>query len=271
MEETKNSSSGSSYDAYTPKEMAVRVEKIGVVKANLKIIPTFVLAVLAGAFIAFGAAFFTVVITDSGLGYGPARMLGGVAFSTGLILVIIGGAELFTGNNLIVMAWADRKVTHTQLLRNWSIVYLGNFIGSIGTALLVGLSGLFFLDDGAVGRTAIGIADAKLSLSLSEAFFRGILCNTLVCLAVWLCFSARTVVGKVTAIIFPISAFVALGFEHSVANMYLFPAAYFAGSENVTISGMLGNLIPVTIGNIIGGSGFVALVYWIVYLRKPQV
>lgn len=268
MEDTKNNSTNSNYDAYTPREMAMRVEEIGVAKANLKIIPTFALSVLAGAFIAFGAAFFTVVITDSGLGFGPARMLGGIAFSTGLILVIVGGAELFTGNNLIAMAWADRKITHIQLLRNWSIVYAGNFVGSLSTALLISLSGLFSLHDGAVGVTAIGIADAKLSLSLSEAFFRGILCNTLVCLAVWLCFSARTVVGKVIAIILPISAFVALGFEHSVANMYLLPAAYLAGSENVTIGGMLANLIPVTVGNVIGGSGCVALVYWVVYLRK---
>jgi formate transporter len=269
MKNNKNNSKDSIYDAYTPAEMAIRVEEIGVAKAKLGFIQTFVLSLLAGAFIAFGAAFFTVAITGSGLGFGPTRMLGGIAFSSGLILVIVGGAELFTGNNLIAMAWADRKISHIQLLRNWGIVYIGNFLGSLATALLISLSGLYSLNDGAIGLTAVGIADAKLSLSFSEAFFRGVLCNTLVCLAVWLCFSARTVVGKVVAIILPISAFVALGFEHSVANMYLIPAGYLAGSENVSIGGMFANLVPVTAGNIIGGSGCVALVYWIVYLRKP--
>lgn len=260
--------SGSNFDAYVPKEIAQRVETVGTLKANMAFVPTLMLAVLAGAFIAFGGAFYTLVITDSGLGFGPTRMLGGIAFSTGLILVIVGGAELFTGNNLVVMAWADRKVSSIQLLRNWGIVYVGNVIGSIGTVVLVGLSGVLMLNDGGVASSAVAIAEAKLSLPAGEAFVRGILCNTLVCLAVWLCFSARTVVGKIFAIIFPVSTFVALGFEHSVANMYLIPIAYFAGSENITLAAFFGNLIPVTLGNIVGGSGFVALVYWGIYLRK---
>ncbi|MCR9212248.1 MAG: formate/nitrite transporter family protein [Proteobacteria bacterium] len=268
MSEVNEKPSPSSYDAYTPQQMANRVEKVGVAKAELAFLPTFVLALLAGAFIAFGAAFYTLVTTDSGLGFGPTRMLGGLAFSTGLILVIVGGAELFTGNNLIVMAWADRKVSHAQLLRNWGIVFVGNFVGSLGTAVFVGLSGIFSLQDGAVGQQAVAIAEAKVALPVTEAFFRGLLCNTLVCLAVWLCFSARTVVGKIVAIVFPITAFVALGFEHSIANMYLIPVAYFAGLENISLAGFLTNLIPVTLGNIVGGSGFVALTYWAVYLRK---
>ncbi|MCF8466098.1 MAG: formate/nitrite transporter family protein [Sneathiella sp.] len=256
------------FDAYSPREIALRVETMGVAKTTQEFIPTLMLAILAGAFIAMGAAFYTLVITDSGLGFGVARLLGGLAFSTGLILVIVGGAELFTGNNLIAMAWASRKVTHRQLLRNWGIVYIGNFIGALGTAAIITLSGILLLDGGAVAKTAVSIADAKIALPLHEAFFRGILCNTLVCLAVWLCFSARTVTGKILAIIFPISAFVALGFEHSVANMYLIPIGYLAGSEIVTFSALFLNLLVVTAGNIVGGGGLVALVYWIIYLRK---
>ncbi|MEH6526837.1 MAG: formate/nitrite transporter family protein [Sneathiella sp.] len=255
-------------DAYAPDIMAMRVENVGVAKAGLGFIQTFMLAVLAGSFIALGAAFYTVVMTESGLGFGPARMLGGLAFSLGLILVIVGGAELFTGNNLIVMAWADGKVSHRQLLRNWGIVYIGNFVGSLFIVFLVALSGTLDFQDGAVGTTAMSIANSKIALTFEEAFFRGILCNILVCLAVWLCFSARSVIGKIAALLFPISAFVALGFEHSVANMYLLPLGYFAGSDSVTITGFFLNLIPVTLGNILGGSGFVALTYWLVYLRR---
>lgn len=265
-----NSQSDLGLDAYAPKEMAARIETVGVAKAKLSFLQTLMLSILAGAFIAFGALFYTFVITGSGLGFGPTRMLGGIAFSTGLILVVVGGAELFTGNNLIVMAWADRKVTHGELLRNWFLVYIGNLIGALGTVFLVVMSGVLALGDGAVSDTAVAIAESKLSLSFSEAFFRGILCNVLVCLAVWLCFSARTVVSKILAIVFPVSAFVALGFEHSIANMYLIPIGYFAGSDTVTAMGLLMNLIPVTLGNIVGGSALVALTYWIIYLRKPN-
>ncbi|MZR29513.1 formate/nitrite transporter family protein [Sneathiella litorea] len=255
-------------DAYSPKEIATRVETTGIAKAQLGFRQTLMLAILAGAFIALGAAFYTLVVTGSDLGFGPTRFTGGIAFSLGLILVIVGGAELFTGNNLIVMAWASRKVTHRQLLRNWIIVYVGNFIGAIGTAVLVSLSGILSMNDGGVAATAISIASTKLSLPWQEAFFRAVLCNTLVCLAVWLCFAAHSVSGKILAIIFPIAAFVSLGFEHSVANMYLIPIAYFEGVEAITVSGFLINLFIVTAGNILGGSVLVALVYWLIYLRK---
>jgi formate transporter len=255
-------------DSLSPAEIAQKVETVGVAKAHLAFAPLVMLSVLAGAFIAFGAAFYTLTVTGSSLGFGPTRLLGGMAFSAGLILVIVGGAELFTGNNLIVMAWADRKVTHHQLLRNWMIAYAGNFIGAIGVAILVGVSGVLSLHDGAVASTVLAIAKGKLALPAFEAFVRGVLCNTLVCLAVWLCFSARTVIGKVVAIIFPVSAFVALGFEHSIANMYLIPIAWFVDPDSVTVAGFMANLIPVTAGNIVGGSGFVALAYWAIYLRK---
>ena len=259
--------SPSPQDAYPPAQVALLVEQVGVKKATLPAVPTLALGLLAGAFIAFGAMFSTLVMTDNPLGLGPGRLLGGLAFSLGLVLVVVGGAELFTGNNLVVMAWAARKITSAQLARNWTLVYAANLVGSLGTALMVVWSGTLDLGGGAVEDTAIAIAQAKVALGFTEAFFRGILCNVLVCLAVWLCFAAHDVSGKVLAIIFPISAFVALGFEHSVANMYLIPIAMLAGAEGVTAAGFLANLVPVTLGNIVGGGVFVALIYWLIYLR----
>lgn len=254
-------------DAYAPSEIARRVESTGVHKANLSLLPLAALGVLAGAFIAFGAMFFTVSVTGSALGFGPTRLLGGLAFSLGLILVVIAGAELFTGNNLIIMAWADRKVATLQLLRNWGVVYIANFVGAGATAMMVFWSGSLGLGDGAVADTATAIATGKVSLSWSEAFVRGVLCNALVCLAVWLSMSAHRVSGKILAIIFPITAFVALGFEHLVANLYFLPLGWLLGANGITPGAIVSNLIPVTLGNIVGGSVFVALVYWLVYLR----
>lgn len=255
-------------DAYTPKQIAELVNNVGIKKANLPLVQTITLSILAGAFIAFGGMFFTTVITDSALGFGPTRLLGGLAFSLGLILVIIAGAELFTGNNLIVIAWSEKKITTTQLLRNWGIVYLGNLIGALACVCFIHYSGILDIANGAAAKTALNIAQGKVALSGSQAFIRGILCNTLVCLAVWLCFAAHTVSGKILAILFPISAFVALGFEHSVANMYLIPIGMLQEGSTITVIDFIQNLIPVTLGNILGGSAFVALVYWICYLRK---
>jgi len=255
------------YDAYAPAEIANHIENLGVSKVNLPDMKILVLAILAGAFIALGAMFYTLVITKSGLGFGPERLLGGIAFSLGLILVVVGGAELFTGNNLIVMAWADGKVKTLQLLRNWSIVYLGNFIGALATALIVSWTGLFELGGGSVGETAVRIAEYKVKIPYDQAFFRGIMCNVLVCLAIWLCFAAHTVTSKILAIIFPISAFVALGFEHSIANMYLIPAGMLAGAEHVTVPGFFENILFVTLGNIFGGGVLVAIVYWLAYIK----
>jgi formate/nitrite transporter len=257
------------YDAHSPREIAALVEGVGVAKARLPVLDTLALAVLAGAFIAFGAMFATLVTTGNDFGFGLNRLIGGVAFSLGLILVVVGGAELFTGNNLIVMAWADRKITMRQLLRNWGLVFAGNFAGAVGAAVLVYLSGVLQLGEGAVADSASKIASAKVALPFADAFFRGILCNALVCLAVWLCFAAHTVSGKILAIIFPISAFVALGFEHSIANMYFIPLGWLLDADGVTLASFLGNLVPVTLGNIVGGSVFVALVYWMIYLRRP--
>ena len=252
-------------DAYPPAQIARLVEQVGVKKATLPVTQTIALGLLAGAFIAFGAMYATLAMAGSGLGFGPSRMLAGLAFSLGLILVVVGGAELFTGNNLIVMAWADRKITTVQLARNWTLVYLANLAGAVGSALLVHWSGTLGLGDGEVGTSAIRIGETKAALGFGEAFFRGVLCNTLVCLAVWLCFAAHDVAGKILAIVFPISAFVALGFEHSIANMYLIPIAMLAGAE-ITMAAFLGNLLPVTLGNVVGGGVFVAAIYWLVYL-----
>jgi formate/nitrite transporter len=252
-------------DAYPPAQMARLVEEVGVRKANLPTLPTLTLGLLAGAFIAFGALFYTIVITDSTLGFGPTRLIGGLAFSLGLILVIVGGAELFTGNSLIVMALAQRRITLAALLRNWGLVFVANFAGAVATACAVAWSGV--LSGDAVAATALRIAEAKIGLDPVAAFSRGVLCNVLVCLAVWLCFATRTVADKVLVIPLPIAAFVALGFEHSIANMFFLPLAMLLGSTQIGLAGMLGNLIPVTLGNIVGGGLLVGGVYWAIYLR----
>lgn len=281
---------GFKLDALLPQEMALKAEDIGVKKANLGPRQMIALGIMAGAFIALGSIFATTVAADSSsLPYGVARMLIGFVFSLGLILVILGGAELFTGNNLIIMAWASRRITTTKLLRNWVLVYIGNFLGSIGVAVLLFFSGQYKNAAGSVGLTALNIANAKVHLNFVEAFALGILCNILVCLAVWLTMSGRTVSDKILAIIFPISAFVAAGFEHSVANMYFIPVALFikigapasfwesigktaADYSQLTWSNFLiDNLLPVTIGNIIGGTVFVGGAYWVLYLRKRGV
>lgn len=277
-------------DAFIPPEMARRAEQVGVKKATMPASTTFVLAVLAGAFIGLGAMFATIVTTGAAghLPFGVTKLLGGLVFCLGLILVVVAGAELFTGNNLIIMAAASRQVTIGQLARNWLIVYVGNFIGSVATAGLVFVSRQYTFAGGSMGQTALDIADAKCSLELLPAIALGLLCNALVCLAVWLCFSARSTTDKILSILFPITAFVAAGFEHSVANMYFIPLGLFIKSRAVqsfwSMAGttpanftaltwnnfVVSNLLPVTFGNIIGGALMVGIVYWFIYLRKPS-
>jgi formate/nitrite transporter len=254
-------------DAYTPARVAARVAEVGIAKANLAAGKTVALGVMAGGFIGLGAVFFTLIASGQWGNFATGRLLGGLVFCLGLILVVVAGAELFTGNNLIAMAWAEGKVDTQAVIRNWVLVYAGNFIGAAGLAVLVAYSGTWGMGEGAVGRAAARIAAAKAQLPFLEAFFRGILCNILVCLAVWLCMAARSVADKVLAIIFPITAFVALGFEHSIANLYFLPAGWLAGVA-VGLGGSLRNLVAVTLGNILGGSGMVALIYWSVYLRN---
>ncbi len=273
-------------DALLPAEMARRAEYLGVRKAEAGVLQMFALAVLAGGFIAMGAVFATTAAAGASgvLPYGVTRLMVGLVFCLGLILVIVGGAELFTGNNLIVMAWASGKVSTRNLLRNWIIVYIGNFVGSLGTALLVFLSKQHTFGGGAIGLAALNIANSKVHLGFLQALVLGILCNVLVCLAVWLTFSARSTVDKIVAIIFPIAAFVAAGFEHSIANMYFIPVGLlikdfdpaFTAASKLDLSGLtwgaffVNNLLPVTIGNIIGGSLLVAAVYWAIFLRPEH-
>jgi formate/nitrite transporter len=253
-------------DAFRPSEMARRVQAAGVAKARLPLLPLSVLGLLAGIFIGFGALFFLIVTTGAEEAFGPTRLLGGLAFSLGLILVVVGGAELFTGNTLIVMAWAGSQVTTGELLRNWSVVYLANFAGALVLAAAVVAAGTLDLAGGKVGETAAGVASAKLALSPWTAFARAVLCNALVCLAIWLTFAARDAAGKILAIVWPISAFVAMGFEHSVANMFLLPLGLMAGAQG-TLGDVVTNLVVVTAGNIVGGGGGVAATYWACYLR----
>lgn len=275
-----------SMDSLLPAQIAKKAEDLGVAKGNMDALSMFLLALLAGAFIAMGAVFSTVTITGSdALPWGVTRVLAGLTFCLGLILVVVAGAELFTGNNLLVMAFVSGKLTLRKLLRNWCIVYTGNFVGALLTAAFMFASGQYQMAGGRVGATALNIAQDKCSLTFVEALVRGIYCNALVCLALWLCFSSRTTTGKILAILFPITAFVAGGFEHSIANMYFVPIALIiksaapagfweslgtlpASHDQLTwLNFIFANLIPVTIGNIIGGAGFVGLIYWTVYVR----
>lgn len=288
-------------DALLPQEMATRAEYLGVRKAETPFLKMFMLSVLAGAFIALGALFATTVsagsmsittaggetIYSTGLPFGVTRLLTGLVFSLGLILVVVGGAELFTGNNLIVMAWANGKVTAGALLRNWGIVYVGNFVGSVGTAALMFFTRQYTFGANSIGIAALKTGVAKCDLTFIQAIALGTLCNALVCMAVWLTFSARSTVDKIAAIIFPITAFVAAGFEHSIANMYFIPYALFIkmfdtdfiakvadkvpNLDKLTWQAFwINNLLPVTIGNIIGGAVLVAAVYWAIFLRSSK-
>ena len=265
------------FDAFSPKEIAAQVETIGVAKARLPLVSMLMLSVVAGAFIGLGALYFVLVKSDLSLGFAAGQVLGGVAFALGLILVVVAGAELFTGNNLLAMAWADGKISTLDLLRNWAIVCGGNFIGAAGLALFVFLSRHPEMNDGAIAEEYLSIAAAKVAMPFWTAFFKGILCNVLVCMAVWMALAGRSVVDKAVAIVFPISAFVAAGFEHSVANMYLIPLAMLlqtfgnvgATANTVTWVGFFSNLVPVILGNIIGGSVLVGLVYHVIYRRTP--
>ena len=256
-----------SLDAYRPMQVTRLVEEAGVAKAHLDFLPLLTLGVLAGAFIAFGGGFYISALTGIDTITGLHRVAGGMAFSLGLILVIVGGAELFTGNALMVMAFVDRRIPGRLLLRNWGVVFIGNTIGALAIAALFWAGDLI---QGSFADRARSIAESKFSLSFQSAFFRGILCNALVCLAVWLSFSARTAAGKVLVIVPPIAAFVALGLEHSIANLFLLPLGMIAGAEGGLGSVML-NILPVTLGNIVGGAGGVAAAYWVAFDRDPEV
>ncbi|ANW01166.1 formate/nitrite transporter family protein [Bradyrhizobium icense] len=261
--------------AYSPAEIEEAVEKVGVKKANLPFLTSFMLAIVAGGGIGFGALYYSIVASDPTLSFATVRVVGGLVFTLGLTLVLIGGAELFTGNNLIVMAWASGKVSTRTMLRNWAIVYFGNFVGALGLIVLVFYSHHLDMNDGRVGASVLNTAAGKIRPDVIALFFKGILCNVLVCAALWLAYAGRTVTDKMVALILPISAFIAAGFEHCVANMYFLPLAWLLvqtgqvpadfDSSLITLSGILHNLVPVTLGNIVGGAGFVGAVYWAIY------
>lgn len=273
-------------DALMPRDMALVCEAAGEAKAGRDTLSLFVLGLLAGAFIAFGALFMTVVLTGAGdLPWGVARLLGGIVFSLGLILVIAGGAELFTGDTLMIVAFAGGRIRLAALLKAWAVIYAGNIVGGIGTALIVFLAGQHGFAAGTVGRTALGIAATKAALPSMQLFFLAVLCNVLVCLAVWMSFGARSTIDKVAVIVPPVAAFVAAGFEHSIANVYLLPYALaikaWAAPEfwavirltaadfpALTVANTVHNIAVATIGNLIGGSLLVGVVYWFVYLRR---
>ncbi len=270
------------FDPHSPADVADRLQSIGVTKAKMPFNKMMMLAILAGVFISFGAMYYTVVMTEPSTAWGASKMLGGIAFSLGFILVVIAGAELFTGNNLIVMAWANSLISTMQILRNWLLVYLGNAIGALITLWFVYLSGYLEGHHYQVGVTAMNIALHKVDHTFVEGFFLGVFCNALVCLASWMTYAARSVTDKILAIIMPISAFVAMGFEHCIANMFMIPLGILAklnpdilyksslSEEQIALldmSGFLNNVIPVTLGNIVGGAGLIAFAYYVIYLR----
>jgi formate transporter len=270
---------------YPPPQVAQRVEAVGMAKGTGNISSTILLGILAGVFIGLGAMFCTVVTTDLGLGFGLTKLLGGISFCLGLILVVIAGAELFTGNCLIVMSWMSGRTSLAKLMRNWGLVYFANLLGALSLAGLMFYTYQWGFNNYGVGANALLIANAKVNLSFGSALARGILCNVLVCLAVWLCFSARTVTGKILSILFPITAFVAAGFEHSIANMYFIPTGILLANQpavleaagvtassvsNLNWAGFIANLVPVTIGNIIGGGILIGAIYWLAYLSRER-
>lgn len=275
---------GKFVDAFTPAEVAEKVKTVGVDKANMRFLSLVILSLMAGAFIAFGAMYYTVAITDNGSAYGITKLIGGLAFALGFVMVVIAGAELFTGNTLVVMAWAKGKVSLAGLLKNWMIVYTANAIGAFVMVYLVYLSGYLNGHHHQIGATAMQVGLVKVNNTTTEAFVRGVFCNVLVCLASWMSYASRTVSDKILAILFPISAFVAMGFEHCIANMYMIPVAILASMDpaivaasgldaaqlsNLSLSGFLHNIIPVTLGNIIGGGVFVAMTYYLVFVYSP--
>lgn len=266
------------FDAYSPKQITQRIDQVALAKVRLPFLSMMMLGILAGVFIGLGALAFVLVKSDPSLSFASSQLLGGLVFSLGLILVIVAGAELFTGNNLIVMAWADGKISSAMLLQNWFVVCIANFIGGLGLALLVFLSGHTEMNNGQIAEQYVQIALDKTSLTFCSAFFKGVLCNILVCMAVWMALAGHSVVDKVMAIIFPITIFVAAGFEHSIANMYLIPLGILIqqsadipiGAGVISWSGLFSNLFPVILGNLFGGSVLVGLVYHVIYRRTGR-
>jgi formate transporter len=269
-----------SIDAYTPSEMAYRVESVGTYKASMSVYRMMVLGILAGAFISLGAMNYL-----NGMAQGLPKLVSSVLFTLGLVLCIVGGAELFTSNNLIAMAWAQGKVRTRAVMRNWFWIYFSNLIGCIGTVGLAYASGILHTVDLNFGAQALKVAVTKTGLPMHEIFFKGILCNVLVCLGVWICYAARSVTDRIVALLLPISAFVNLGFEHCIANMFFIPLGFLAAQDpavvaashippdmltHLTSANFLKNIVAATAGNILGGSVFVGGMYYMVYMRSDS-
>ncbi len=256
----------------SPAEIEASAEKVGQAKANLAPAKAFALACLAGLYIGLGATFMLVVKSDSTLGFGLSSLLGGVSFALGLFLVLVAGAELFTGNSLMVIGMLSKKYQLKRLLSRWAIVYAGNLVGSLLLAVLLHLAAFRTLGGGAVGETIVSVATAKAGLAPSVVFFRGILCNILVCLAVWMGFAGTSVTDKFMAAVVPVAGFVACGYEHCVANMFFIPLGMLTqgaiGLDSITMAGMVSNIVFATLGNIVGGAIIVAATYWYVYGKK---
>ena len=260
-------------DSLAPLEIEAKVEEVGVGKVGMAFSKVFVLAILAGAFIAFGGMYFCIFLGDPSIPFAVQRMVGGICFCLGLVLVLCCGAELFTGNSLIICAKASGKVSWSGMLKNWVIVWIGNLIGALAAVALVYLAQVWSMNGGVVGEAMVSVAAGKVSPDWMTLFFKGVMCNIFVCLAVWIGFSARTVVDKVIGIILPISAFVAAGFEHCVANMFFLPMGCLLNAQGVgaagavTFEGILYNLSAATLGNVVGGL-LVGLAYWFVFGKR---
>lgn len=267
-----------STEALSPQEIVMQTLTSSVRKVRKSVLTTFLLGILAGAFIGLGALFFTIVKSDATFSFATQQLVGGLVFSVGLILVVVAGAELFTGNNLIAISWANKRISTTEMIQNWIIILVSNMLGAISLVLMVYLSGHINANDGAIAKAYVDMAIGKTSLSFTEAFLRGVLCNILVCLGVWMAMGGKTVTDKILAIIFPITLFVAAGFEHSIANLYILPMGWliqqFAETATVgpqiSFTGIVNNLIPVILGNIVGGSILVGLMYHFIYLRNQK-
>lgn len=264
-------------DAYAPAEIQDKVEKLGVKKARMPALASAALAVVAGGSIGLGALFFGIVLADPTLGFAAQRLLGGLVFTLGLALVMIGGAELFTGNCLIVMAWANRQLSTGEVLRNWTIIWLGNLVGALGLVFLVYMAHTAALNNDGFGNGLIKLAVGKVAPDAVTIFFKGVLCNILVCLAVWLSYAGRSVTDKLFGMVLPVTAFIAAGFEHCVANMFILPYAWVLVETGhlpegvdvsvLTLGAIIHNIVPATLGNIVGGSVFVGGIYWLVYRK----
>ncbi|MDR3527100.1 MAG: formate/nitrite transporter family protein [Rhizomicrobium sp.] len=267
-------------ECFSPQEIEANVEKMGIKKARSPLMASLLQAFLAGLYIGLGGLFFCIVLADTTLGFAAQRLLGGLVFALGLGLVAIAGGELFTGNCLIVMAWFQGQIRAWEVLKNWSIIWVGNFIGALTLVFLVFMSHHYAMNNGEVGNAVVKLAVSKLSPDFTTIFFKGILCNILVCLGMWMSYAGKSVADKMAGLVLPVAAFIAAGFEHCIANMYLLPLAYVlvqhghvpAGLDVsvVTIPAIIHNLIPATLGNIVGGGFFVGFIYWAIYRKAYQ-